>query len=489
LLKVRKRIDYDKIKDQIYEFPISIEDRKGSLKSKLHDLSEYVFELKGIVGFDEDFYKEEISKITVSINEKIENEEDCEIIQEKIYAQFRNINGFIQNKEGKTSSELSDMLENIQLVFKQGIPSLITQSIEGNVPCISDLNGLRIMIMTKYNSVFKELRNLAALINKLLEDRGSERFGLKTFIKFFNRNIELKGEFRNCKEELVATNSYYTKLEDWNKLVRITNDIFLKAQTCKGLYNNPLFLDELGKIFNNIEINFLEKKLEGLVDHEVFSIEIEEVGKKIEVWQRSQRETFLSEKEKYQEMLLKIQVVERMLRQNFDIYDPKGSFEKLYEEIYEKIKKESINTITKDLKDFNNEILYSINILEKDLSELKGRVEKTKNGFQIIKKQFSIDTIKNFKEFDSFCNKVMQLIEHIREIEKNLRGVITREQATKDEEEILQIMKDPSGEDLKKVIIKYAEKNPERFNLSLILELIVSLFRKNQIIMKIIKRR
>lgn len=489
LLKVRKHIDYEKIKDQIYEFPISIEDRKDHLKSKLHDLSEYILELKGIVGFDEDFYKEEILKITVSINEKIENEEDCEIVQEKIYAQFRNINGFIQSKEGNISSKLSNILEEIQLIFKQGIPSLITRSIEGNVPWISDLNGLRIMIMDKYNSVFKELRNLAASINKLLEDRGSERFGLKTFIKFFNRNIELKREFKNYKEELVATNSYYTKFEDWNKLVRITNDIFSNAQTCKELYNNSLFLNELEEIFKNLEINFLEKKLEGLVDHEIFSIEIEKVGKKIEVWQRTQRETFLSEKEKYQEMLLKIQISERMVRQTFDIYDSKGSFEKLYEEIYEKIKEESINTITKDLKDFNNEILYSINILEKDLSELKGRVEKIKNEFQTIKKQFSIDTIKDFKEFDSFCNKIMQLIEHIREIEKNLRGVITREQATKDEEEILEIMKDPSGEDLKKIIIKYAEKNPKRFNLSLILKLIVSLFRKNQIIMKIIKRR
>lgn len=487
LLKNRKHIYFDKKEGIVYEAPVSREERKDELMKKINDLQEYVKGLKDIVpGFDDSIYEEKISKITRYIK-KIENVEDFEIIKEKINEQFRFINGFIQDKAGRITSELSDINTNIQSTISHGTPKSLTQNIEANVPWVSDLNELRNMILNKYNLSFKNLKKPTLSINNLLETY-RERLDVKDFINFYNGYIELKNKIRDCFEEITICNNYFSKFENWGELLRKTSDVFYNAQVCNEIYKNPMFSEELEKIFKNIHTNFEDKKLESLVDYEIFSIEIEKVGKNLENWQRTQRQTFLSEKEKYQEKLQVILISERMLKTNFDIFNPSGSFERLHEEVYEK-SKEKLNDITKDLINFENEILYSINILDQDLSELKEEVDEIKNQFRSIKKQFSIKIIKNIEEFDSFCDQIKQLNENVIKIEKNLRGVITRKQATKEEEEILQIIKDPNGEDLKNVIIKFAEKNPERFNLSSILRLIESLFKKNQIIMKIFKRR
>lgn len=488
LLKNRKHIYFDKEEKLFYEVPVSIEEKKDDLIKKINDLQEYVKELKDTgLGFDDSIYEEKISKLTKRV-EKTENEEDCEIIQEEINVQFKFINGFIHDRTGKITSDLSDINRRIQSIILHGTPKSLTKDIESNVPWVSDLNELRNMILNKYNISLKNLNKLALPLNNLLETWHGERFGVKDFINFYKSYIELKNKIEDCFEEIEISKNYFSKFENWSELLRKVGNVFSDAQVCNEMYKNPVFLKELEKIFTCINVNFEDKKLESLVDYEIFSIEIEKVGKNLEDWKRIQRQTFNSEKERYQEKLQVIQISERMLRTTFDPYDPSGSFERLHKEVYEKCK-EKLGDITENLKYFESEILYSINILDQDLSELKEDVDKIKKQFRSIKKQFLIEIIKNIEEFDSFCNQIKQLNENVTNIEKNLRGVITVKRATIEEEEILQIIKDPNGEDLKNVIIKFAEKNPERFNLSSILKVIENLFKKNQIRMKIFKRR
>lgn len=488
LLKARKYINYDQKSKRIYEYPESIEEHKKSLRNKLNNLQDNIDNLKKeIINFNDEIYTKNISEINRKII-GIENIEDCETIREEIHLQFKKMNGYISKYEGNIEYDLSQILDELKLIKSEGSPKNLIQDIEGQVSWVVDLNELRQMILSKYNKVFKNIRELSISVDELLETKKNLEFGANSFIHLYKESLNIKKIDEAYKRELNAAKIYFEKFEEWLQLLRTTNKIFSDAQRCKELYNIPLFIEELNKVFKGIKKNFNERKLEGLADIEIFLGEIDKIEKEINKWESEQRGSFLNKKEEFQKKLQQINISEYNLRTNFDTYDPSGSFDKLYDEVFEK----TVNTISElenSIGYSEKEILYSINILDEKLDDYKNEISKLIKGFMQLKNEFNRGILKNANQYESFCQKFKEIAKSYNKVRADLRGIINPKPVNKEEEDIIKLLKDSNDLDLKEVIMKLSDKKRKVFDLSSTLELIGNLFKKNQIIVKIILRK
>lgn len=488
ILKTRKYIDYDQKSKRIYEYPASIEEHKILLNNKLNDLRDNILELKKeIINFNEEIYTRDISKINGKFI-KIENIEDCESMREEIHLQFKKMNGYISKYEGNIEHDLLHILDKLKLIKLEGPPKNLIQDIEGQVSWVVNLNELRQMILSKYNKVFSNMRELSILVSGLLDAKNNQDFGVSSFIYLYKESVNIKKFYETYKGELNAAKSYFEKFEEWLQLLRNTNKIFSDAQRCKEQYNILLFLEKLNEIFKNMKENFDKRKLEGLADIEIFSGEINKIGEDINKWESEQRGSFLNKKENFQKKLQQINISEYNLRTNFDTYDPSGSFDKLHDEVFEKVVK-VINELENKINYSEEEILYSINILDEKLDDYKIKISKLKKDFKQLKKDFNREILKNANQHESFCQKFKELATSYNIVRADLRGIINPKPINKEEEDIINLLKDSNTLDLKEVIMKISEKKKKIFDLSSILELLGNLFKKNQIIVKIILRK
>ncbi len=110
-------------------------------------------------------------------------------------------------------------------------------------------------------------------------------------------------------------------------------------------------------------------------------------------------------------------------------------------------------------------------------------------GFMQLKNEFNRGIHKNANQYESFCQKFKEIAKSYNKVKADLRGIINPKPVNKEEEDIIKLLKDSNDLDLKEVIMKLSDKKRKVFDLSSTLELVGNLFKKNQIIVKIILRK
>jgi hypothetical protein len=242
------------------------------------------------------------------------------------------------------------------------------------------------------------------------------------------------------------------------------------------------------RIFASIHDNFEARRLEALLNHEDAKLEISKVSASIETWLREQRQAFLKLKEAYETALgSKIQVEQQVLRTNFDAFDPSGSFEKLYQEVFEKVQDRS-TAVDRELKQDRNDALYVSRILGNNVDAGMALVNTTLERFQAVRNAISTEAIRDVAQFDALAARFAEINKALKDIELALRGVSPKKDPSPDEQAILALLEDPRGLDLRDIIMRFVQASAEEFSLGSLMQYVQSLFQKNQITIRVSKR-
>ena len=202
----------------------------------------------------------------------------------------------------------------------------------------------------------------------------------------------------------------------------------------------------------------------------------------------SDAKIFLNLKGNYEKSLgEKILVDQQVLRTNFDHFDPEGSFEKLYQEVFEKVNQKN-DAVEIQLKQLKNDGLYASRILGNNVDDALKLINDAEETIQSVKKITNIKSIRDLGEFETIPDQYVLINEFMKNIEIELRGANPKKEISPEEIQFYNMLDDPRGQDLRDIVMKFVESKGDAFTLSTLIQNIQSLFQKNQITIKINKR-
>jgi hypothetical protein len=244
----------------------------------------------------------------------------------------------------------------------------------------------------------------------------------------------------------------------------------------------------LDAIFDKIVDRFQKKRLEGLPDHEMYAAQIQELQDQIDGWLRDRRDHFMESKQFYEETLKLFGVGRFNLHATFDPFDPATSRSSLYSEILEKTR-QRVESLEQELNRYRTETLYAERVVCADVAEPSEQIRQARNELSRVKGQIHDECVRGQECFAALGDALSELSTAVQNVEQSLRGILQKRPPTSEEEAVLNVLQDPRGTDLSVVIASRLADDGDAFSLDSLMQMVTSLFKKNQIIIRLEKRR
>jgi len=145
--------------------------------------------------------------------------------------------------------------------------------------------------------------------------------------------------------------------------------------------------------------------------------------------------------------------------------------------------------LEQELERYRTEILYAERVVGADVSEPSERIRQARDELARVKGQVHDECVRQGECFAALGDSLRGLGSTIEEVGQGLRGILRKRAPTSEEEAILDALRDPGGTDLSVVIASRLAADGDEFSLDALMQKIVSLFKKNQVIIRLEKRR
>jgi len=123
------------------------------------------------------------------------------------------------------------------------------------------------------------------------------------------------------------------------------------------------------------------------------------------------------------------------------------------------------------------------------VSEPSEQIRQARDELTQVKGQTQDECVRQQECFTTLGDALRELSGAIQKIEQSLRGILQKRPPTSEEEAVLNILQDPKGTDLSVVIASRLYQGSDTFSLDALMQTVTSLFKKNQIIIRLEKRR
>jgi hypothetical protein len=485
-LELRKYVTFDPKDGNLKESIASIEDMRDALQetvAKAQELLETIDNTSGI--FDKETYESKI-QVVGGRTDSIQDIEEYEELQRDISGIISKLNGSIDHTKGVMDADLAKISAKINVTITKGIPPELEPKKAG-VSWIDDFNQCQTILDNKYKVVINNLKKSRAA-TKELQGKIASAIDEKEFQTIYGEYIVIKQDVEDYCKELESAKLYLNNYIKWDEVLNEATRTHQEANQLKETYENSMFIDELKGCFTNISSDLNSRKLEALADHEFHLKNVKDVKTKISDWLRTQRTSFMEQKEKYESDLSELEIGKDKLRVNFDPFNPEGSFNDLFDEVKEKTS-EHLSETTSKVKMLKTQLLSDSLIHKIDVKKPLEDIETITGEFSTIQDTLSIKNIKNDEEWSLIVGRIKKSNEYFNEIDAGSEP--TKKLPPSDDEKIiLDIVSDDSmGTDLSGIISKLVDKEGENLDLKTLMEHLQNLFRKNHIIIKILPRR
>ncbi|MCX7643079.1 MAG: hypothetical protein N2116_04655, partial [Armatimonadetes bacterium] len=155
--------------------------------------------------------------------------------------------------------------------------------------------------------------------------------------------------------------------------------------------------------------NFAEHRQEALKEHERFRLGLDEIKRELARRQQNERETFTKLKEDYEKQLNGI--VEHKLNARYDPLDPEGSYDRLFDEVMERLG-EAFNRLNELLQRDRSRVAFLKVIRQQDVSELEREVTELDKQLREFMQALTFETVKSFRDGDDRLPQLSREIQH-----------------------------------------------------------------------------
>lgn len=488
MLKTRRIVDFDEKKACFIEVLESPDERREQILSGIADGRSKVGKLSEIPDFESDNYETKYSRLeteTAGCNDI----EKLEEYQTQLIEITSELQQFIRVWSDKLRGDAEKIRAESEQIANSAMPEDLATSLKSDVNWVGELTGCQIVLREKYQkgiSAFKSISKQVTTAQKALGDApANDATAIVAFYKSINT---LKADLKTARMEIESAKAYLQSFLAWSHVLNSASRVYKDALNCQSTYKQDTFKVEADLVFQKILENLNKKRLEALANHEMFNAQLQTLQSKIDSWLRDRRDLFMKDKVNFENHLRDMGIGQFNIRATFDAFDPESSREVLYDEVGEKLT-QRISDIEQEFNRYSTELLFAEQVFGSDVSDAKKHLSEVRTQIEKARGMISESCISNPASFEQLHVQVSSLIDNVRLIQDSVVGVLEKRPVNLDEESILNLMQDPRGADLSTIIVQKLGLEGEQFSLDNLLKVIIDLFKKNQIIIRIEKRR
>jgi len=488
MLKARRLVDFDAKRQYFVEVLESPDERREAILAMLSDLTQRAEVLTQIPDFDEARFSAEADRLA----ERVSACDDIEKLEE-YQAQLTQLRDVLNRFSRKWADKIQLGFEKVRnatgQVVRASLPADLARPLKSDVSWVGELAQCQVLLKDKYqrtHAAFRSVENRAvtawdAWTNASPHDPTA-------LLTLYEANLAAQSELTEAQADLAAAKGYLQSYAAWSNVLNVASRAYREALGCEASYKEDRFKRELETIFDGIVDRFHKERLEALAHHEIYTDRIKEVQGRIDAWLRDRREIFMEAKQFYEETLKTFGVGRFNLRATFDPFDPETSRSNLYSEVLEKTLQHA-QSLEQELERYRTETLYAEQVVGADVSEPSEQIRQVRDELAQVKRQVHDECVRQQKCFASLGDALSGLSTAIQEVEQSLRGILRKRDPTPEEEAVLDVLQDPRGTDLSVVIASRLAADGDKFSMDELMRLVASLFKKNQIIIRLEKRR
>ncbi|MBN1891045.1 MAG: hypothetical protein JW850_23820 [Thermoflexales bacterium] len=487
ILKARRLVEFNQRQQRFEEVLESPDERREAILASMAELTARAEVLAQLPDFDTRF-STQAGKLAERVSgcEDIEKLEEC---QTELGQLREKLNQFSASWANKIQSSFTQIHEAAEQILRTSAPADLTRPLKSDVSWVSELVHCQTLLKEKYQRVSLAFRTVdsqaATAWNAWTSASPADPAAI---LALYEANRAAQTELREAQSGLDAARGYLQSYIAWPNVLNVASNAYREALGCETSYKQSQFRQELDTVFGEITDRFRQKQLEALPDHEMYSDRIKETQEQITAWLRDRRENYMQVKLTYEETLKAMGVGRFNLHAAFDTFDPETSRVNLYSEVLDKTR-QHIQALEQELERYRTETLYAGQVAEADTSESSTHIRQAEDQLAQVKKQLHDDCVRQQECFTALGNAVKELSAAIQKADQSLRGTLQKREPSSEEEAILAMLQDPKGTDVRVVITGQIASEGKGFSLDKLMGLIVTLFKKNQVNIRIEKVR
>jgi len=487
LLKLRKMVTRDPERGMIVELRLSPDEKREAVLEALEHVRRDVVLLSEVPEFTSEEHFAKADRID-SQAQAARDVEVLEDLQAEAIGLSRVVAQFVKSDGSRISGELEAKLREITELVGLGVPDELKRDLEGDVPWLTEMDKCRLLLVNKYSNVIGAFKEVGRRLEDARRIWESAHWNAETYMQLFHGFREGVFQLKREQDELKACKTYLSSYRFWTRVIREASGVQRDAANLEVNYENPTFSGEVKAVFDRMEHELTERRLEALADHEIFLTEIQTLSRQSHDWLRNSREQFMKLKGDLENGLREAGVGRYALAASFDIYDPEGSLQRLQVEALKSLQ-HRLSSLKDELSGRRSAALYASRILGRDVQAGLALASELSQDLNEIEASLSIDTIANTDAFGEVVNRLQELGEGLSKLDSALKGILMREEPSEEERKLLDLLDDPRGVDFAELVMEFLEAEGDEFTLEALMGHVKGLYTKNQIGIRLFKRR
>ncbi|MDD1443611.1 hypothetical protein MEO93_25320, partial [Dolichospermum sp. ST_sed3] len=478
LMRARKYIELEPKKNLLYRTIDTIDTFIENVQAMLNRLEVDIRTLCDAIGdFDEKPYLLLKAKSDL---EAAKERDQVEQVRDKIREWEVGINAFVGSRSSSIRQKITDEQNKLHELNRQGIPLWVNYAFEPN-PLLSQLEKQRSNRVLSYQNTLDDTRKVReASIRSLQEISGNN---VEILVKLYALLRELTEKSNRLCRRIEGLRDEQQDMVVWREVAKLAENTDAKARSIKQTYDYNEFLGLAEQLWKTLQDEFEEDPLSNFSKHQNVKERIQLLDKRIAEWVENRRRDFEQKCQGYQ-VVLNQAGIQIELKVPFDPEHPAASVDALIDQVCTGLQR-YLNILSDSISQAATTIKYSIKVqklpLEKD-------ERQAYLALQMVDKLQKVLTVEMLRDFDTFRDRIIQLLVKLSLEEKTLRtevqGAIKKRPPEGTEVRLMSLLKTRQGGhqiDLRGLIIGLIEQGEDDVNLEKLMADLESLFQKNQI--------
>lgn len=168
--------------------------------------------------------------------------------------------------------------------------------------------------------------------------------------------------------------------------------------------------------------HFAEQQQEALKEHERFRLDLGELQLELAKRQQDEKDAFVKLKEAYEKQFFAI--TDHRLWTSYDLADPKGSYERLFNEVIERFSG-AFDKLNELIQQNRSRVAFLKVIRQQDVSELEKEVTELDERLQRFVQELTFEIVKSFRDGDDrlpkLCEEISQWISRRNKLSEKIQ--------------------------------------------------------------------
>lgn len=405
----------------VHEFPGALD--AGDLSRQALELETRLRYLLSYFGGELADYQKGLEDVRRLLASSSEDEVMLDTAQRKLYELEVRLDEFIKNKARHLAEQISQALQELDKRRTDLFPRELDGQVVGATDFVRWVDDARKLLQKGYVVLRGNLDQLKETLHQARERLLGEAKGkadLQTLVQVLEIYQDFYRQREQLEKRLQALRPYLMGLQHWREIVtRITN---LRDRLEPESPLRKRLDEETGVAILD---NFVNRKIEALLDWERFRAEVDQIEAELEAEETRRRQAFQERKEAYETALGRL-LSQRVVQATFDPKDPEQSYEVLYSGVLRKIQ-DWLKEYQENAGRLLSEWEYLIQEREIPATEEQKAAEKIYHELRAASAEVNLELVRSLETFQAYVDR----LQGIRERLHHLKEILNRQQARK----------------------------------------------------------